>query len=142
MRPLFDRKAIRIAILCIAHHIRDRGKHRAINNAKVMTVQRARNSDGQSHTGRRPVLVDLVIAVLITISLVVTLTWVGVLVSIVEDGLLHGLPVKQTVDPRECATIVNESDRLACFDKYARGLMTPPVRGSFAPPQAFGQRTR
>jgi hypothetical protein len=88
------------------------------------------------------VLVDLVIAVLITISLVVTLTWVGVLVSIVEDGLLHGLPVKETVDPRECATIVNDSDRLACFDKYARGLMTPPVRGSFAPPQAFGQRTR
>jgi len=88
------------------------------------------------------VLVDLVIAVLIAISLVVTLTWVGVLVSIVEDGLSHGLPVKQAVDPRECVTIVNDSDRLACFDKYARGLMAPPVRGSFAPPQAFDRRTR
>jgi len=88
------------------------------------------------------VLVDLVIAVLIAISLVVTLTWVGVLVSIVEDGLSHGLPVKQAVDPRECVTIVNDSDRLACFDKYARGLMTPPVRGPFAPPQVLDQRMR
>jgi hypothetical protein len=87
------------------------------------------------------VLVDLVIAVLIAISLVVTVTWVGVLVSIVEDGLSHGLPAKQAVDPRECATIANDSDRLACFDEYARGLVTPPVRGAFAPPQAFGQRT-
>jgi hypothetical protein len=47
--------------------------------------------------------------------------------------------VSNNSNPRVCAAIENEKERLACFDKYAEGLMTPPVRAAYAPVQAFGR---
>jgi hypothetical protein len=47
--------------------------------------------------------------------------------------------VSNNSNPRVCAAIENEKERLACFDKYAEGLVTPPVRAAYAPVQAFGR---
>jgi hypothetical protein len=103
----------------------------AINGPHDSTVE------GRRH--RRWLIADVAIALLIAALLTATISSVGVLAPIVWTALSQGLRVKQTVNPRECAAIVSDQDRLACFDKYARGLMTPPAKGAFAPAKAFGQ---
>jgi hypothetical protein len=42
-------------------------------------------------------------------------------------------------DPRACLTIANESDRLHCLETRV-GRETPPAKGAYAPPAAFGEK--
>jgi hypothetical protein len=106
----------------------------------VIHGPRDSNAGGGEH--RRAVFADVVIATLVAALLAATVTSVGTLAPIVWGALSQGLDAKQVVNPRECAAIMSDKERLGCFDKYARGLMTPPAKGAFAPPQAFGQRMR
>jgi hypothetical protein len=98
-------------------------------------VDGSRNSNAHG----RSALADAVIAFLIAVPLVAAVSVGAVVVPIVWRAVSEVIAVNHTVNPRECATIASDKERLACFDRYALGLMTPPAKGAFAPAQAFGQ---
>jgi len=98
-----------------------------------------RNSNAHGRGHHRSVLADAVIALLIAAPLVAAAAVAAAMVPIVWRAVSEVIAVNHTVSPRECATIVSDKERLACFDQYALGLMKPPARGAFAPAGAFGQ---
>jgi hypothetical protein len=96
----------------------------------------------QQHFQRRSLLADGMIALLTAVLLASTVTAVGALAPVVWNALSQASAAKSVTNPRQCAEIDNDKDRLACFDSYVEGMTRPPAKGAFAPPQAFGERIR
>jgi hypothetical protein len=89
---------------------------------------------------QRSLLADAVTALLTAVLVISTVTAVRALAPVAWDALSQVSVVNMATDPRQCALIKNDRDRLACFDDYVRELMRPPAKGAFAPPGAFGER--
>jgi hypothetical protein len=85
------------------------------------------------------VLADGVATAVIVFLVVATVFTVGALAPALWEALLQTASSDRISDPRVCAEIKDDKTRLACFDEYGKGLMTPPAKGAFAPPQAFGR---
>jgi hypothetical protein len=84
---------------------------------------------------------DAILASVIAVLLAATLACAVALAPPIWAAVSKGLLTMNSNDPRVCAAVANDKDRLACFDKFAEGLMTPPAKGAFAPAQAFGRTT-
>jgi hypothetical protein len=89
---------------------------------------------------RRSLLADGVTALLTAVLLISTVTAVRALAPFAWDALSRASAAKTATDPRRCALINNDGDRLACFDGFVKEMMKPPAKGAFAPPEAFGQK--
>jgi hypothetical protein len=84
------------------------------------------------HMGRR-VASGAIITSMLTVLLAAAVVGVGIVAMPVFGVVLKGLLTQDSNDPRVCAAIKNDKDRLSCFDRYADGLLTPPAKGAFAP---------
>jgi hypothetical protein len=89
---------------------------------------------------RRSLFADGLTAVLTAVLVVSTVTAVRALAPIAWNALSQTSVATRATDPRRCALIKNDRDRLACFDDYAKEPMRPPAKGAFALPEAFGER--
>jgi hypothetical protein len=89
---------------------------------------------------RRSLLADGIVALLTAVLLMLTVTAVRALAPVAWHGLSWALVANEVTDPRQCASINRNRERLACFDHHAKELMRPPAKGAFAPPEAFGER--
>jgi hypothetical protein len=119
---------------------------RAATGAKLKTfmtpVRDHRDRVTQPRSQRRSLLADGIIAFLTAVLLTSTITAVGALAPVVWNALSQASAAKSVTNPRQCAEIDNDKDRLACFDNYVEGMTRPPAKGAFAPPQAFGETIR
>jgi hypothetical protein len=96
--------------------------------------------DRGTRADRRSLLADGVKALLIAALVISTVTAVRALAPVAWNALAQTSVATRETDPRQCALIKNDRDRLACFDHYVEQLMRPPAKGAFAPPAAFGER--
>jgi hypothetical protein len=96
--------------------------------------------DRATRADRRSLLADGVKALLIAAVVISTVTAVRALAPVAWSALSQTSVATRGTNPRQCALIKNDRDRLACFDDYAQQLMRPPAKGAFAPPEAFGER--
>jgi hypothetical protein len=83
---------------------------------------------------------DAILALIIAMLLAATLVYAAALAPPIWAAVSKAFSTANISDPRVCAAIENDKERLACFDKYAEGLMTPPLRAPFVPVQAFGRK--
>jgi hypothetical protein len=95
---------------------------------------------GLRRTAGRYFISDAILASVIAVLLAATLACAAALAPPIWAAVSKGFSTANNNNPRVCAAIENEKDRLACFDKYAEGLMKPPAKGAFAPVQAFGRK--
>jgi len=82
---------------------------------------------------------DAILALIIAMLLAATLAYAAALAPPIWAAVSKAFSTASISNPRVCAAIENDKERLACFDKYAEGL-TPPLRAPFVPVQAFGHK--
>jgi hypothetical protein len=80
---------------------------------------------GLRPTAGRHFISDAILASVIAVLLVATLACAVALAPPIWAAVSKGFATANNNNPRVCAAIENAKDRLACFDKYAEGLMTP-----------------
>jgi hypothetical protein len=95
--------------------------------------------DRGTRVNRRCLLADGVIALLTAVLVILTVTAVRALAPVAWEALSRAMVANRATDPRQCALIKNDRDRLACFDDHVKELMRPPAKGAFAPPEAFAR---
>jgi hypothetical protein len=95
--------------------------------------------DRRTCAQRRSLLADAVAALLTAVLLISTVTAVRALAPVAWDALSRALVADRVIDPRKCALINYDRDRLACFDDHVKEMMRPPAKGAFALPEAFGE---
>jgi hypothetical protein len=95
---------------------------------------------GPRRSAGRHFVSDAILASVIAVLLAATLACAAAFAPPVWAAVSKAFSTANISNPRVCAAIENEKERLACFDKYAEGLMTPPLRAPFVPVQAFGRK--
>lgn len=80
---------------------------------------------GPRRTAGRHLISDAILASVIGVLLAATLACAAALAPPIWAAVSKGFATANYNNPRVCAAIENAKDRLACFDKYAEGLMTP-----------------
>ena len=95
---------------------------------------------GSGRSADRHLISDAILASVIAMLLAATLACAVALAPPIWAAISKAFSTASISNPRACAAIENDKDRLACFDKYAEGLMAPPLRAPFVPVQAFGRK--
>ena len=96
------------------------------------TPRGARQRAFGRHMARR-VASGTIIASMLAVLLAAALVGAGIVAMPVLALVSKSLLTQDSSDPRVCAAIKNDHNRLACFDRYADGLLTPPAKGAFTP---------